>query len=83
MELKSFLTFADGGVSERLMEKITSAAPHVTPHDIVNQNFSMVVWYFRGEIEVWGDEGLPTHRGWGPLHWELAWQVSLESPSNL
>lgn len=30
-----------------------------------------------------GDEGLPTHRGWGPLHRELAWQVSLEGPSSL
>lgn len=29
------------------------------------------------------DEGLPTHRGWGPLHRELAWQVSLEGPSSL
>lgn len=36
-----------------------------------------------GEMLVCGDEGLPTHRGWGPLHWELAWQVSLESPSSL
>lgn len=28
------------------------------------------------------DEGLPTHRGWGPLHRESAWQVSLEGPSS-
>lgn len=34
-------------------------------------------------VVVAGDEGLPTHRGWGPLHWESAWQVSLESPSSL
>lgn len=28
-------------------------------------------------------EGLPTHRGWGPLHRELAWQASLDGPSSL
>lgn len=51
-----------------------SEAPHATPRDIVKQSF---------REQLVEDEGLPTHRGWGPLHWELAWQVILESPSNL